>query len=155
MSFIVGLISDTHGLLRPEALEALRDSDAILHTGDVGTPEILERLSEIAPLTAIRGNIDVKPWAHSLPMSVTTELSAVSFYLIHDKGDIARYPIPPSARVVVFGHSHKAMVEWRDDGRLWINPGSAGPRRFRLPVSVGRIRLDADRGIEPELIHLA
>jgi len=154
VSFLVGLISDTHGLLRPEAIDGVSGSDAIIHAGDVGRPEILDRLAEIAPVTAVRGNIDVKPWAQSLPVVQSVVLAGVGLFVIHDQNDVARHPVPPDARIVVFGHSHKTLLEWRADGRLWINPGSAGPRRFRLPVSVGRIRLDPSGGIEPELVTL-
>ena len=151
--FTLGVISDTHGLLRPEATNALIGSDAIVHAGDVGRPEILERLAALAPVTAVRGNVDVKPWAESLPISATAEFAGRRVYVIHDRGDLARYPVPPGTNIVVFGHSHRALAEWRDDGILWFNPGSAGPRRFRLPASVGLIRLDGVR-IEPEIVSL-
>jgi len=152
--FVIGVISDTHGVLRNEALDAMAGSDAIIHAGDVGRSEIIDRLAAIAPVTAVRGNVDVHPWAQSLPVTQFVVLGGVPAFVIHDKGDIARYPVPPEARIVVFGHSHKATLEWRGEGVLWLNPGSAGPRRFRLPVSVARIRLDAEGRIEPELVTL-
>lgn len=150
--FTVGVISDTHGLLRPEALNALTGSDAIVHAGDVGRPEILERLAALAPVTVVRGNVDVKPWAESVPMTAAVEFAGTRVYVIHDRADLARYPVPPGTNVVIFGHSHKALAEWRDDV-LWFNPGSAGPRRFRLPASVGVIRLRGV-GVEPEIVSL-
>jgi len=150
---IVGIIADTHGLLRVEAFEALRGSNVILHAGDVGTPEILERLSSIAPVTAVRGNIDVKPWATVLPVTQIANLEGVRFYMIHNRGDLSRYPPPAESRVIVFGHSHKAASEWTTEGVLWLNPGSAGPRRFRLPVTLGRITIE-DGIIQPEIVTL-
>jgi putative phosphoesterase len=151
--FTVGVISDTHGLLRPEALDALIGSDAIVHAGDVGRPEILERLAALAPVTAVRGNVDVKPWAESLPITAAAEFAGTRLYVIHDRADLARYPVPAGTNIVIFGHSHKAFAEWRDDGVLWFNPGSAGPRRFRLPASVGLIRLDGV-SVEPQILSL-
>lgn len=134
----VGVISDTHGLLRPEAMEALRGSDLIVHAGDVGDPEILDRLAGIAPVTAVRGNVDRGAWALDLPETATIELDGVRLYVIHD---IAALDVSaPGARidVVIFGHSHVPSID-RRDGRWYFNPGSAGPRRFRLPMSVGRL----------------
>jgi len=151
--FTLGVISDTHGLLRPEAINALIGSDAIVHAGDIGRPEILERLAALAPVTAVRGNVDVKPWAESVPITAAAEFVGTRIYVIHDRADLARYPVPAGTNVVIFGHSHKALAEWRDDGVLWFNPGSAGPRRFRLPASVGLIRLDRV-GVEPEIVSL-
>ena len=151
--FTLGVISDTHGLLRPEATNALIGSDAIVHAGDVGRPEILEHLATLAPLTAVRGNVDVKSWAESLPIAATAEFRGTQVFVIHDRGDLARYPVPPGTNIVIFGHSHKALAEWRDDGVLWFNPGSAGPRRFRLPATVGLIRVRGV-GVEPEILTL-
>src|SRR4051794_36193988 len=108
--FVVGVISDTHGLLRPEAIEALAGSDAIIHAGDVGRPEILDRLAAIAPVTVVRGNVDVKPWAQSLPMTESVEFAGTTVFVIHDKGDLARYVVPIETRIVIFGHSHKASA---------------------------------------------
>src|SRR3954451_15902050 len=132
--FVVGVISDTHGLLRPEACAALAGSNAIIHGSDIGRLEIVERLGEIAPVTAVRGNVDVMPWAESLSLTHTVVLDRVPIFVIHDRADVARYPVPPKVRVVIYGHSHKASAEVRENGVLWFNPGSAGPRRFRLPV---------------------
>jgi putative phosphoesterase len=132
----LGVISDTHGLLRPEAVEALRGSDRILHAGDVGAPEILEALAQIAPVTAIRGNVDTEAWARTLPQIEVVEIGGVSIYMLHD---LARLDLKPEAagfRVVVYGHSHQPKIEEKN-GVLYFNPGSAGPRRFNLPVSVG------------------
>src|SRR6478752_3634504 len=151
--FTLGVISDTHGLLRPEAINALIGSDAIVHAGDVGRPEILERLAALAPVTAVRGNVDVKPWTESLPITATAEFAGNRVYVIHDLGDLARYPVPPGTNIVIFGHSHKGLAEWHEDRVLWFNPGSAGPRRFRLPVSVGLIRLDG-ACVEPQILSL-
>jgi len=135
---LIGVISDTHGLLRPEALEALRGSRHIIHAGDVGAPEILKRLAAIAPVTAVRGNVDKGAWAGKLQGAEVVEISGFSIYVLHD---LARLDLKPKAagfEVVVSGHSHVPMQEKRD-GVLYFNPGSAGPRRFKLPVSVGKL----------------
>jgi putative phosphoesterase len=135
---IVGVISDTHGLLRPEAVEALRGSVHILHAGDVGTPEILESLREIAPVTAVRGNVDHGAWASVLPQSEVIEVDGVSIYMLHILDELDLKPEAAGFNVVVYGHSHKPASESR--GRvLYFNPGSAGPRRFKLPVTVGKL----------------
>jgi putative phosphoesterase len=133
----VGLISDTHGLLRPEALAALRGCDLLLHAGDVGDPAVLTALAQVAPLHAVRGNVDRWPGAEALPDHLDLELGAVRVHLLHDH---ATLPPNTAADVVVCGHSHRPGVE-RIDGRLVVNPGSAGPRRFSLPVSVGFLDL--------------
>src|SRR5262249_21448250 len=135
---IVGVISDTHGLLRPEAVEVLRGSVHILHAGDVGTPEILERLREIAPVTAVRGNVDHGTWASVLPKTEVIEIDGVSLYMLHILDQLDLKPEAAGFHVVVYGHSHKPASEVR--GRvLYFNPGSAGPRRFRLTVPVGKL----------------
>jgi uncharacterized protein len=149
---VVGIISDTHGLLRPEILLALKGSDHILHGGDIGPPDILERLCEIAPVTAVRGNVDTDAWADGLPLTANLTVAGRVLYLIHDRSHLALYPPPGDAAVVVFGHSHKALIETQD-GVLYLNPGSAGPRRFRLPVTVARLHISAGR-IEPEIVQL-
>jgi putative phosphoesterase len=132
------VISDTHGLLRPEAVEALRGSVHILHAGDVGTPEILESLREIAPVTAVRGNVDHGAWASVLPQSEVIEVDGVSIYMLHILDELDLKPEAAGFNVVVYGHSHKPASESR--GRvLYFNPGSAGPRRFKLPVTVGKL----------------
>ena len=149
---VVGIISDTHGLLRPEALLALRGSDHILHAGDVGPPDILERLREIAPVTAVRGNVDTDAWADGLPLTAILTVAGRVLYMIHDRSHLALYPPPDDAAAVVFGHSHQALIE-RQDGVLFLNPGSAGPRRFRLPATMAWLHISADK-IEPEIVQL-
>jgi len=148
----LGVISDTHGLLRPEAVAALRGSDRILHAGDVGASEILDALAQIAPVTAIRGNVDTAPWAHILPETEVVEAGGVSIYMRHDLGRLALKPEASGFRVVVYGHSHQPKME-ESNGVLYFNPGSAGPRRFSLPVSVGKLLIEAKQ-IRGELIHL-
>ena len=137
---MIGVISDTHGLLRPEAVEALRGSDHIIHAGDVGAPEILEKLSTIAPVTAIRGNIDKGDWARGLPETQVIELGGVLIYVLHDLHQLDLKPKAAGFSVVVSGHSHVPKPEVRDSV-LYFNPGSAGPRRFKLPVTLGRLTL--------------
>ena len=137
----VGLISDTHGPLRPEALAFLRGSDRIIHAGDIGDPGVLEALRAIAPVTAVRGNNDRQPWAASLRESEMLELGGVYAYVIHDMQELDIDPASADVRIVVSGHSHAPSVTERD-GVLYVNPGSAGPRRFRLPVSVGELIVD-------------
>jgi len=140
----IGVISDTHGLLRPEAVAALRGSDRILHAGDVGDPGILDRLRELAPVTAVRGNIDRETWAAALPETELVEVEGVSLYMLHD---LARLDLKPEAagiRVVIYGHTHQPEIEERN-GVLYFNPGSVGPRRFRLPVSLGRLVIEKEK----------
>jgi putative phosphoesterase len=149
---IIGVISDTHGLLRPEAVEALRGSDRILHAGDVGTPEILQGLAKIAPLIAIRGNVDTAPWARALPATEVIEAGGISIYILHDLAQLDLKPEAAGFRVVVYGHSHQPKIEEKNDV-LYFNPGSAGPRRFRLPVSVGRLRVEGGK-VRAELVEL-
>ena len=149
---VVGVISDTHGLLRCEALAALTDVDHILHAGDVGNPEILEQLQAIAPLTAIRGNIDEHGPCAFLPATEVVELDGCTFYMLHDGKQLDLDPVASGFAAVISGHSHKPMIEWRKNV-LYFNPGSAGPRRFQLPVTVGRIVLN-DSKLEPSVIPL-
>ena len=137
---LIGLISDTHGLLRPEAAKALEGCDLILHAGDVGRPEILENLGRIAPVVAVRGNIDQGAWAERLPLTAPVETRAARIYVLHDLGQLDLDPAAAGFGVVVSGHSHKACRDQRS-GVLYVNPGSAGPRRFRLPVTVARLDL--------------
>lgn len=137
-SFSVGLISDTHGLLRPEALEALRGSRYIVHAGDIGDPAILEALSRLAPVTAVRGNNDTGPWARRLRDTALLEAGGVRIYVLHDLKALEVEPRAEGFQAVVAGHSHKP-AESRRNGVLYVNPGSAGPRRFSLPVSVARL----------------
>lgn len=148
----VGLIADTHGLLRPQALEALAGSDFILHAGDIGKPEILDVLRELAPLAVVRGNNDDVPWADDIPERVTLTLGGIDIHMLHILPELDLVAAGDQVRVVVSGHSHKPLIEERD-GVLYINPGSAGPRRFRLPISVGRLTLDAGQ-IQAEILEL-
>ena len=140
---IVGLISDTHGLLRSEALAALRGSDLIIHAGDIGDPEILCQLRAIAPVVAVRGNIDKAEWASRLPMTAVVEAGPAVIYVLHDIGDLDLDPGVADFDIVVSGHSHKPIKSFRS-GVLYINPGSAGPRRFNLPVTVARLTLSQE-----------
>ena len=146
----VGVVSDTHGLLRPQALAALAGSDAIVHAGDVGDPAILDALARIAPVTAVRGNNDRGAWAEALPEIARLAIGAARILVVHDLATLAQRG---DANVVVSGHSHRPRCE-RRDGVLYVNPGSAGPRRFSLPVCVGL--LEARRGrVEGKLVVLA
>jgi putative phosphoesterase len=140
----VGLISDTHGLLRPEALDFLAGCDHIVHGGDIGGPDILERLASIAPLTVVRGNNDSAAWARSIPDTARLELGSVSLYVIHDLKTLAIDPAAAGVRVVVSGHSHKPSCVERG-GVLYVNPGSAGKRRFSLPIAAGELLLEDGR----------
>jgi putative phosphoesterase len=144
----VGLISDTHGLVRPEALDALRGVSHILHAGDIGGATVLDALGRIAPVTAIRGNNDVDAWGRSLPDTEMVELGGAWIYLVHDLGDLDIDPAAAGVRVVMSGHSHKP-VSFEEEGVLYVNPGSAGPRRFTLPVSIGYLDIvDGRAGVE-------
>jgi hypothetical protein len=138
----IGLVSDTHNLLRPEVLAFLRGSDHIVHAGDICGEAVLAALRELAPLTVVRGNNDRGAWAETLPERVTVELAGVRVHVIHDLKDL-RAP-PSDVRVVVCGHSHKPTVEERS-GVLYVNPGSAGPRRFKLPIAAGELRVEGGR----------
>ena len=148
----VGLISDTHGLLRPEALDFLRGSDHIVHAGDITGPEILAPLAAIAPLTVVRGNNDRGPWARDLPETAVLRLGPVSIYVIHDLKELPLDPAREGMRVVVSGHSHKPVCKERGDV-LYINPGSAGRRRFTLPISVGELLVEGAR-VSARLVSL-
>ena len=141
---VVGLISDTHGLLRPEALAYLKGSDFIVHAGDIGDPAMIAELTRLAPVTAIRGNIDAGPWAQSLPATAGLEIGqGARLYVLHDIADLDLDPIAAGFRAIIHGHSHRPAYRWRD-GILYVNPGSAGPRRFSLPISLGRLHLNGD-----------
>ncbi len=140
---VIGVISDTHGLLRPEAVEAMRGVDLILHAGDVGSREVLDTLNGIAPVVAVRGNNDKGAWAEELPHSEVAEVGAVYIYMIHDVKEIDLNPAAAGFQVVVSGHSHQPSVEERK-GVLYVNPGSAGPRRFSLPVTLARLKVSGD-----------
>jgi putative phosphoesterase len=139
----VGVVSDTHGLLRPEALAALRGSDVILHAGDIGGTHVLQELGEIAPVITVRGNVD-GGWARLLPERRRLDLGGASVLILHDRGLLGLDPGSEGLGVVVFGHSHQPLAE-RRKGVLWFNPGSAGPRRFHLPVSIGRLVIEDGR----------
>ena len=149
---IVGVISDTHGLLRPEAVGTLRGSDYIIHAGDVGDAEILKQLNAIAPLTAVRGNVDREPWARKLPETQVLEAGGISIYILHSVADLDLKPEAAGFAAVVSGHSHIPKQEVRN-GVLYFNPGSAGPRRFKLPVSVGKLVIQGGR-IRGEIIRI-
>jgi uncharacterized protein len=138
---ILGLISDTHGLLRDAALRAMKSTELIIHAGDVGEPKILEALENLAPLTVVRGNVDTAEWARKLPPTAEVKVGAVRIYVLHDVKELKLKPIPSGVSIVVSGHSHKPAQETRG-GILYINPGSAGPRRFNLPITVARLDLD-------------
>lgn len=139
----IGVISDTHGLLRPEAIAFLQGCERIVHGGDIGDASVLEALTRIAPVVAVRGNNDRGPWAAALPEDANLHVEAVSVYAIHDLSQMTIVPAAEGVRVVVSGHSHKPSVDERD-GVLYVNPGSAGPRRFSLPIAVAELVIDGD-----------
>jgi uncharacterized protein len=148
----VGLISDTHGLVRPEALAALKGSELIIHAGDIGKPAVLESLSSIAPVIAIRGNNDRDPWAKIFPDVLNLRINGVKIHVIHDLHDMETDPLAGGFKLVVSGHSHKPNVIKRA-GVLFINPGSAGPRRFKLPVTVARLKIDS-KNLKARIVEL-
>lgn len=148
-SLVVGLLSDTHGLLRPEALHALRGADLIVHAGDVGSAHVLDVLRALAPLHVVRGNNDDGAWARELPETLTLEAGGARLHVLHD---VAALALPAAVDVVVSGHSHRPRIEPRG-GVLYVNPGSCGPRRFQLPVTVGRLRITAGQ-VAAEIIPL-
>ncbi|SET35462.1 metallophosphoesterase family protein [Pseudomonas graminis] len=153
MSVKVGLISDTHGLLRPQALQALQGCDYLIHGGDIGKPEILEALKAIAPLTVVRGNNDTDDaWACDVPYEAVLRIGGLAIYTTHILADVPK-ALPEGVRVVVTGHSHRPLQQMRN-GVLFINPGSAGPRRFKLPITIGLLHIDGDE-VRGELIELA
>jgi uncharacterized protein len=148
----IGVISDTHGLLRPEAVAALHASDVIIHAGDVGDPQILERLRAIAPTRAVRGNVDTSAWAQVLPLTDVVQVGDLLIYVIHNLSDLDLDPKAAGFAAVVSGHTHRPHVEVREDV-LYLNPGSAGPRRFTLPIAVARLEIAGSR-ISHEIIEL-
>jgi len=152
-SMVIGVISDTHGRLRPEALDALHGSARIIHAGDVGDPEILRQLAKIATVSAVRGNIDKGTWAHELPETEVVEIGGVSIYVLHDLAQLDLKPEAVGFRVVISGHSHVPRQETRN-GVLYFNPGSAGPRRFKLPVTLGKLIVDGG-DVRCEVIRIA
>ncbi|WP_312965548.1 metallophosphoesterase family protein [Stutzerimonas kunmingensis] len=149
----IGLISDTHGLLRPEAVAALQGCAQIIHAGDIGKPQVLDGLRAIAPLEAIRGNIDMADWALELPERLDLRIGGLRLHVLHDLKQLDIDPLAAGIDVVIAGHSHKPKVE-RRDGVLYINPGSAGPRRFSLPISLALLELN-DGDAQVELISLS
>jgi len=149
---VVGVISDTHGLLRPEAVAALAGADLIIHAGDVGKPEVLEALCAIAPTHVVRGNIDTASWAEALPMTARVDVGKKRFFVLHEIAQLDLDPAAAGFAAVVYGHSHKPAIETRG-GVLFLNPGSAGPRRFKLPIAVARV-LVSGRGLRPEIVEL-
>jgi putative phosphoesterase len=153
MALVVGVISDTHGLLRPEAAKALRGSDHILHAGDIGGPEVLEALRALAPVTAVRGNNDRAGWAEAVPETAAVELGGALVYMVHDLAALDIDLRAAGVGALVTGHSHKPLVGERE-GVLHLNPGSAGPRRFRLPITVARMLVDGGR-VSAEIVPLS
>ena len=148
----IGVISDTHGLLRPEALAFLQGSDRIVHGGDIGDPRILDVLAAIAPLTVVRGNNDGAAWADGVPETALLEVGGLRLLAIHDLALLRIDPVADGIQVVVSGHSHRPLAEQRGPV-LYLNPGSAGPRRFKLPISVAELRIEGDT-ITPRLVSL-
>jgi uncharacterized protein len=149
----IGVISDTHGLVREAALVALEGSELILHAGDIGSPGVLETLRRIAPTRAVRGNNDTAAWARDIPARDMVTVHDHHLYLLHDLGELDIDPAASGFAAVVCGHTHKPLAEWRE-GVLYLNPGSAGPRRFRLPIAVARLRV-TPAAIEHEIVELA
>jgi putative phosphoesterase len=149
----LGVISDTHGLLRPEAVAALEGSHTIVHAGDVGSPEVLEALERVAPVRAVRGNVDRGMWAQTLPETDLIEVGEVCLYVLHQLTALDMEPSAAGVDVVISGHSHQPRSE-RQNGVLYLNPGSAGPRRFRLPVSVARLIIEG-RQIASQILELS
>jgi uncharacterized protein len=148
----IGLISDTHGLLRPEALEFLRGSDQIIHGGDIGYAGILEELASLAPVTAVRGNNDHGPWAQRIPETEVLQVGEVFIFVLHNIAELDLDPVAAGFRAVVSGHSHKPSVQERN-GVLYVNPGSSGPRRFKLPVAVAELMV-VGQSVRARLVEL-
>ncbi|KPK34487.1 MAG: phosphodiesterase [Nitrospira bacterium SG8_35_1] len=148
----LGLISDTHGLLRDEAVDALQDSDLIIHAGDIGALSVIDQLGAIADVVAVRGNMDRDEVAGKFPLTETVQVNEVLLYAIHDLGRLDLDPGVSGIAVVIFGHSHEPVIQ-KQDGILYVNPGSAGPRRFRLPVSLGKLHISG-KTLNAELITL-
>ena len=148
----VGLISDTHGLLRPEAVAFLRGSDFIVHGGDIGRESVLDELATLAPVTAVRGNNDKGPWAGTVQETQVLQVGEVFIYVVHDLGELDLDPVAAGFQVVVSGHSHRPSVIERD-GVLYVNPGSSGPRRFKLPITVGELMV-AEKSVRARVVEL-
>jgi uncharacterized protein len=149
---IIGVISDTHGLLRPQALDALRGSALIIHAGDIGSPDVLDALRRLAPVFAVRGNVDKGSWAKQLPETEVMQVDDRLLYVLHILDELDLHPPTAGFHAVISGHTHQPKMQTKD-GVLYFNPGSAGPRRFNLPISVGRLVL-ADAGLRGEIVHL-
>ena len=149
---LVGVISDTHGLLRPEAVAALKGSNLIIHAGDVGAPEVIDALRNLAPTFVVRGNVDKAHWAGALPMTAHVEVGGLQFHVLHDISELDLDPAAVGYAAVVYGHSHQPSIEMRERV-LFLNPGSAGPRRFKLPVSIARISVCGQQ-LRPEIVEL-
>jgi putative phosphoesterase len=153
MERLIGVISDTHGLVRPEAIDALRGLELILHAGDIGDSTVLEDLKAIAPVVAVRGNNDKGAWAEDIPHWEVVEVGAVFIYMVHDLNEMDMRPTPAEFQVVISGHSHRPLIDERN-GVLYLNPGSAGPRRFDLPVSIARMKVVGD-SVNAQLVELS
>ena len=149
---LIGILSDTHGLLRREVLDALSGAELIIHAGDIGAPHVLESIRAIAPVFAVRGNVDTQAWARRLPAMLTVPVGKHKFYVLHNVLDLSTDPVAAGIAAVIFGHSHRPSIETRG-GVLYLNPGSAGPRRFKLPVCIARVEIAGSR-IEPTLVEL-
>ena len=149
---MIGIISDTHGLVRPQVIAALTGAELIIHAGDIGSPEVLKTLEAIAPVVAVRGNNDQDPWAAKIPLTNVVEHQSYVLYVVHELDHLDLDPVAAEFSAVIFGHSHRASAE-RRKGVLYLNPGSAGPRRFTLPISVARLHL-TDTGLTPEIIEI-
>jgi putative phosphoesterase len=149
---LVGIISDTHGLVRPEAVRALKGSELLIHAGDIGNPQVIEQLHEIAPIFVVRGNNDRGAWAAGLPVTQMVEVGELLFYVLHEISQLDVDPVVAGFAAVVSGHSHQPSIQFRD-GVLYLNPGSAGPRRFSLPVAVARVHVSG-RQMWPEIVEL-
>jgi uncharacterized protein len=148
----IGVISDTHGLVRPEAVKALQGVELIIHAGDIGKPEVLEALGAIAPVVAVRGNNDTGDWAHALPETEVVEIGHVALYVLHDVHELDLDPVAAGFKAVISGHSHQPAMAKRNSV-LFLNPGSAGPRRFKLPVSLAHLSIQGD-ALDAQLIDL-
>jgi uncharacterized protein len=148
----IGVISDTHGLLRPEVPDVFKQVSLILHAGDIGSPEVLEGLRMLAPVVAVRGNNDTGEWARRIPETQTVRAGAVSIYMLHNLKEMKRTPLAKNLAVVISGHSHQPSITHRE-GVLFLNPGSAGPRRFKLPVTVARLIIQGS-DVQAELIDV-
>jgi len=149
---VIGVISDTHGLLRDAALGALRDCDLILHAGDIGSEDVISSLSGIAPVKAVRGNIDKGEWASGLPENESVRVEGINFYLLHRIEDLDLDPGAEGFHVVISGHSHKPSIK-TIEGVTYLNPGSAGPRRFKLPICLAKVTVQGENA-EVEIVHL-